>query len=485
MSAQSDQGLYDDKPRHDAFLSSGFYDLGDLKPLREETRRCFASHDLDLWTWEHWRNSAEGHALKNGRDWEQVAAFEQIAAFRRALLNSGIVILFLANRRGSQIRPWSDDLSTYGTFLELEVYFAAAVKKPIILFRESGGYLEPPIAHLLTLARRAGTIRHEETIARGELPKRALDAFHRTRNRLDSSLGRLTTLLAIRRDPRLDFRTATPFLFNLSLPSIIDQRPHPDLDVIDRLLAEEQGGILPMSERLSRLWLAIQEILPARPLLDRNRDLRDRWLQVLERWSAAASWFGLHAHLAVSPFTAQAERARLVEASRAGQPLPFGALASARYSIARRESYGWRRYREFVRVADDAGSALEAGAGDRAGFYSIMGHAYMQNGRLFAAVHAFEDSLRIRSSADNDARIGEGMADLGFVLFLTLKRERGIRIMEEGIARLEASGAVEFLLKSMKKLELAYRLAGRKELALRLRQRRLRLAVEREAFDQA
>jgi len=56
-----------------------------------------------------------------------------------------------------------------------------------------------------------------------------------------------------------------------------------------------------------------------------------------------------------------------------GDRLPFGEMASARYSIGRREVYGWRRYREFLRVVDDAQAALHTGIGDRAGYYAIMG----------------------------------------------------------------------------------------------------------------
>jgi len=108
----------------------------------------------------------------------------------------------------------------------------------------------------------------------------------------------------------------------------------------------------------------------------------------------------------------------------------------------------------------------------------------MQNGRLFAATHAFEESLGIRVAERSDARVGEGMADLGFVLFLTLRINRGMRMMEDGIARLEMSGATEFLLKSMKKLELAYLFTGRRGPRQRLKERRIHLALKREAFDQ-
>ena len=76
------------------------------------------------------------------------------------------------------------------------------------------------------------------------------------------------------------------------------------------------------------------------------------------------------------------------------------------------------------------------------------------------------------------------MIDLGFVQLLTLSPWRGLGMMEDGLARLEEAGNVEFMLKSMKKLEIGYRLLLRREEAAALRARRNRLAARSEIFDQ-
>lgn len=483
---------------YDAFLSSGFSEFSapppfagpsiadfDLKPLREETRALFESQDKSLWTWEHWRCGPEGERLLGADQSAQVPIFTQIAVFRRALIASRVMILFVANRRGSQIEPWGDGLRTYGTFLELEVFFAIALRKPIILLREVGGRLEAPLESLLGAARRAGTIWHEEWINRGALPATSLAAFLELAEARRSSVGVFTSLLAWARDPKLDFHTAMPFLFGVTLSPIGDVQKHPNLDVIDRLLDEERREPA-MSERLSRLWLAIQELLSARQELTSDPDLAGRWLRGLDRWSSAASWFGMHAHLGVSPFTAHSERARIIEVSSPRFDLmPFGPLASARYSIARREAFGLRRYREFNKVIADCKRALEIGKGDQAGYLSIMGHALIQNARLLSAIEAFKQSLNLRQREGVDARVGEGECDLGFALFLTFQYRRGIRMMEEGIVLLEGASNPGFRFKSMRKLELAYRLSGRSDLARRLRARRTREASEAEMFDQA
>ncbi len=489
------------EPReYDAFLSSGFSEyaevggrshdsssqLVDLRPLREDVRRRFEAHGLSVWTWEHWSASPEGRKRLGTLGAEPMPIFSQIAVFRRALIASRVVILFVANRRGSQIEPWEDGLRTYGTFLELEVYFAIALRKPMIVLRERGGQLEAPLEELLEAARKAGVLRIEQWIDRAELPRRSLEAYRGLDGRGRDSPGVFTSLLALRRDPKLDFRSAMPFLFGLSLPPIADRRRHPDLDVIDRLLAEERAERLLTSERLSRLWLALQEMLPAREDIPSHEDLAPRWLDALGRWSSAASWFGLHAHLGVSPFIAHAERARIIAASPAGdEAVPFGPLGSARYSIARRESFGLRRYREFNNVIADTKRAIEIGKGDRAGYLSIMGHAFIQLARLPSAVEAFEHSLRLREAEGDAARSGEGKCDLGFALFLTLRYGRGLGMMEEGIKQLEDATDRGFLFKSMRKLEIAYRLSGRGEAARRLRARRTGEAGEAEMFDQA
>jgi hypothetical protein len=488
------------QPKYDAFLSSGFSEfadtrrfggddlsqLVDLKPLREEVRRLLETQGLSVWTWEHWSVGAEGQRRLGRAGANPVPIFTQIAIFRRALIASKVVILFVANRRGSQIEPWDDGLRTYGTFLELEVYFAIALRKPIILLRERGGRLEAPLEELLKIARKAGVIRAETWIDRSELPQRSLDAYRGFEPRGGNSPGLFTSILARRRDPKLDFRSAMPFLFGLSLPPIGDTQLHPNLDVIDRLLTEERTENLLTSERLSRVWLALQEMLPARRRISSDKDLTERWLAALGRWSSAASWFGLHAHLGVSPFIAHAERARIIEgASGTNELLPYGPMASARYSIARREAFGLRRYREFNRVVTDSKRALETGKGDRAGYLSIMGHAFIQNARLLSAIEVFEQSLRLREAEGAAARIGEGKCDLGFALFLTLRYERGISMMEKGIALLENSKDPGFLFKSMRKLEIAYRLSGRGEEARQLKVRRANEAGDAEMFDQS
>lgn len=489
---------YPELDAYDAFLSSGFAEFLEdpllraenptamerLSPDREATRLLFEQAGLSLWTWEYWEGSRARKWVFGFDDEKHVHLFALIGIFRRALIQSRMLILFVANRRGSQITPWPDGLDTYGTFLELEIFFAVATGKPIILLREEGGTLDPPLEALLAIARQSGAVQHEERIARRDLPARSHAAYHRVDAALKSRSRRFTTLLAIRRDPKFDFRRIAPSFFDRPLPRLTG-RPDLNMEVIDRLLKEEAAPGLTISDRMSRLWLALQEMMSGGALVARDPALADRWLMALDRWSSAASWFGLHAHMMVSPITVQSQRGRFILSHPApGRFQPHGALASARYSIGRREALGLRRMREFAKVVEETKSALALGHGDRAGYLSIMGHAFMQNGRLLAARSVFEDSLRERQAEQADQRIGEGMVDLGFILFLTLQYHKGVRMMEDGIALLESDADSGFLLKSLKKLELAYRLTGRREKAAALGAQRARQALADEAFDQ-
>jgi hypothetical protein len=477
--------------KYDTFLSSCFWDVDprdpsldtDLKAIRQETSRHFSQEGVVAWTWEDWEKCAEARELEAKFPPGQVPTFTQIAVFRRALIQSRTIIIFVSKRRGSQVSPWTDGLVTYGTFFEIEVFFAIALNKPIILFREEGASVEEPLQHLLDAAARSKAIYHEEIIRRSELPTKSLAAYRSVEGKLKASSGWFTTLLAQRRDPVLDYRRTMGFLYGVTLPPLSG---HPDLDVIDRLVSAAQEPNLVLSERLSRLWLAIQEMLPHRQKLLGEPPLLERWLDCLDQWGGAASWFGLHAHLGVSPLVTQADRARAITASNPLKAsIPYGPMASARYSIARREALGMRRMREMRKVIAESKLAIGAGDWDDAGAYAIMGHAFIYSGRLLAAVDAFERSLSLREQERNAARIGEGKCDLGFGLFLTGRVPLGVRMMEEGIQLLESSGDSGFYLKSSKKLELAYKLMFRRDEAVAQRKRRMDRAVAEEFFDQA
>jgi hypothetical protein len=295
-------------------------------------------------------------------------------------------------------------------------------------------------------------------------------------------LARFTTFLAVRRDPRIDYRDVGSFLFGMSLPPI-DREP--DLDAHDQLFREGQDPALSLSDRMTRLWLALQQLLPFRADIPRESELALRWQATLDVWSSCASWFGLHSHLAVSPLVAQAERARLLEGQASLKlPIPYGPLSSARYSMARRQAFGPRRRAEMDVVVKEAELAIKSPDADEAGARSIIGFALLQNFRPGAAVDQFECSLALRQREGDEGKIGEGLADLGLGLFLQGHPWRGTELLEQGVAKLGRTDRHGFHLRTMKKLEYAYLMTGRWRLAAAVREQRKRKAAEGEYFDQ-
>lgn len=473
---------------NDIFLSSCLWDHNpagsdaetDLRAIRDDTRQLFSKEHLRAWTWEHW----EKESSDPKPTFEPAASFSNIAVFRSALIASQWVIVFVSKRRGQRVaHPGS--LLSYGTFFEIEIFFAIALKKPIILFREHGAEVEAPLEELLKVARAAGGIVHEERISRTELPRRSFEVYSEVTRRSRSPIARFTSFLARARDPEIDFTRTNPFLFGQTLPPL-DGQTQPNVDAFDFAFAAGQDPALPLSERMSRIWLALQELLPFRDALAGEPELVKRWLEALDSWSSAASWFGLHSHLAVSPLVAHAERARLIAATPSMTlAVPYGPLSSARYSMARRQPLGLRRRREMRKVIEEASLAIDTGQGDEAGYRSIIGFAFIQNGNPWRSIEPFEGSLEQRRREGDEGRLGEGLADLGFALFLSLRHRRGLDMMREGVAHLERSDRVGAYLRALRKLELACSLTLRRSEAHALRERRLARAVSEEYFDQA
>jgi tetratricopeptide (TPR) repeat protein len=453
-----------------------------LLALREETRLAFKRAGIGAWTWEHWLEGDEFPSLALRDAPYPLATFTQIGVFREGLIESRAMVLFVSHRRGSPVKPWPTALVTYGTYLEIEVFFAIALKKPIILLREEGVSLEAPLEQLLEIARVSGAIHHDERISRAQLPRKALEAYRKVSRRLRSPLGRFTTFLAERRDVRIDYRTVDPFLFGLSLPPT---RREPNLDAHDQLFRAGQDPGLTLSDRMTRLWLALQELLPFRPDISGDQELATRWHASLDAWASCASWFGLHSHLGVSPLIAQAERARLFESRPSLRlPVPYGPLSSARYSMARRQVFGRRRKAEMDIVVREAEQAIALGSGDEAGARSIIGFALLQNLRPGAAIEEFERSLKLRQAEQDEGRIGEGLADLGLALFVRRHPWRGTELLREGVEMLGRTDRHGFHLRTMKKLEYAYWATGQWRLARKTREQRTRKARSSEYFDQ-
>lgn len=470
-----------EKERYDVFLSSSFTDNGPLiETVRADILHEFAENHVTAWAWE---TSAESQPFETlyGR---QAPSFLTIKTFLRGLEKSEIVILFLSHRRGSNVPPWNDRRLVFGTFLEMEIYFSIVWKKPIILLWETSLVLEDEVLPLIDAARRSGQIGYEARITRDSTAKTALQGYRSIRNR-QGRKGLFHLALALRRDPGIDYLTTTPFLYGASIPG---RGYVPTFENLDQLLREAANTELPLLDRMSRIWLVLQDLLTVRPMIGKDVALTSHWERALKQWGSCSAWFGLHTHLAVSPLIAQSERMRIAASSASTMPerlMPYGAIASARYSVARRERLGWRRDRELKVAGDEAQKAIDLNRdGDLIGNYAILAHSLLRRGRLLGAKEGFEQCLNLSKAKQDMGRLGEALLDLGFVNFILLRRKTGLQMMEEGIELLGNHSEFGQHLRGLRKLEFVYRVSGRYSDARRLNKLRKDGAKKKNYYDQ-
>lgn len=116
-----------------------------------------------------------------------------------------------------------------------------------------------------------------------------------------------------------------------------------DRDLVIELLrrAKDAGD---EERRLTRLWLAIRELMAAPLGEPKYREFLPFWNEALGQWGAAAAWYGLHAHVFLGGRAALGTLARVRALLRQGPERiadaatvahPATALASATYSIAK------------------------------------------------------------------------------------------------------------------------------------------------------
>lgn len=467
------------EPHYDVFLSSRFYDNGSLQTeVRPMTIQALERTGNTVWAWE---TNPDAQALDAEYGRNSVPPLLAISCFLAGLRRSKCVVLFISEGRGSRVHPFPNMADAYGTFLEIEVYFSLVFGKPIYLFREEGYSPEKPIMELLEIIRQSQGLAYEGFTKRSQLWSDASRTLARFPPNNRSRSGKFHTLLARQRDPSISSHTTMPFLYGASLPHADDI----DLALTDSLINEGQNFSYSIMRRLSFLWLAIQGLLPYRN--DMNPEISRRWQNALSAWAKAAAWLGIHTHLGVSPLVTFAEVARSIAKNetdtKSRSAMPYAGLASARYSVAKREAWGLRRMLEFDAVVAESRKILETNSADQ-GMLSILGNALMQKGKLIDARQVFDKSLQLRlKSGDTDA-IGEGECDLGTALLLSGSILSGTTLLKEGVEKLRTRTEKGFYLRGLKRLELAYWLNGKPFDAARLRRTRHEIAANHDYFDQ-
>ncbi len=268
----------------------------------------------------------------------------------------------------------------------------------------------------------------------------------------------------------------------------------PDLAVVASIMDDIQKR--PNEEqRLSRLWIAMRELMAVHYSITSDPDVLRLWDGVLGNWTTAGAWYGLHGDTPLGCLAALNSqcmvRDRLIptikskdEASQYGYP--GGALASAKYSIARWLIVSSDKKARLDEALRDVQTALDAPSTDKSGLLAIRGSIRRSAGLISEAIEDYEEVVRLRSDGiHSPGQLGEAESELGYAYLSQLRFRRGLQFCEEGVRKMRSDvRRAGFLVRGLRKLSVAYAANGRLLAAYEVRREAEGLARASAAYDQ-
>ena len=382
------------------------------------------------------------------------------------------------------------------SYLEIELVQATLFHKRIRLVVRDDFEPEPQLAELLSVIQgefsdwhareRVSHERLYETIAkivnaemkRGtlRLPTAAMPAIRRLTQALWTS--------------RKSAAAHQPLLFLGGLLTAERGAPNENLlrSIIQSIKVEQVE-----ERRLTRAWLGLRELLSLSPDGEGASPWLSYWNDLLEEWSKAASWYGIHADSPMSPLAASNSIALIRERRRqvgqlskgADAIFPGGALASAKYSIAKRLISATDKNHRLKEALHDIGRAMEENPRDPSGILAIRGSILYQLGSLPDAIEDYRRVLSIRNNLQAPVnQIGDAETELGFALVLNWQPRVGAALCESGVEKLRTGARTGFLIRGLRKASFAYLAAGYVIAAWRAREEAKALAESSTSFDQ-
>jgi hypothetical protein len=430
------------------------------------------------------------------RDLAGKQPLEVVDRLVQVLSQSDLYVCILADaRRGSKDHgspiPVADQASATSYF-EIELYAAAMYSKPVKLYILEGFSPGPRLTLLLDLLAnlfpewrnqkplsapailketRQYILRHLEHPDRKKLPlrRRLVGELYRARE-TNSAFGH-----------ELD-----DVLF---LAGQFEPRNLPQKDLVESLISECER-VPEMQRKLSRMWLAVRELMSASYLPKdvqsdgRLRDFLPLWDRVLGLWSSAAAWSGWHGHIyagcVASLHSQTVIRSQLLDANTT-----FGGLASAYYSIANLMPFGLRRFGCLRRASRYIEEEIGSNQGRNAGDFAVRGSIRLQSGNFWGAVSDFRKMLQIRErSGASDEEWGDAMVHLGFGYLYCGRLWKGREHLIRGVQALSVDPNHPRLARAKRKLALAYSLTGRFREGRLMRSEADAIALRLGALDQ-
>jgi hypothetical protein len=417
-----------------------------------------------------------------------------------------LFVFILTRRHGTGV-AYLDDPALV-SYLELELFAAAILGKPILVLHQRGYEPEGPLRDCLSRLPVSGEGEYmlDDEGALFARFREACRLLAEGRWKPRGKLARLPEWLSLLRSgDSVEGDLAEPALLFLGGRAAA-AAPQPDPARAQALLDQVGSGVrtvsgttapMPHGAALFRLWASWRELGSPRAAMD--VEIAELWDRLFGLWASSASWFGLHGHLWMSPLAAINSQLHIRKRLAAGRDLdvrePHGARASALYSIAQRMTSRRRKLFHYDQVSLLAGEAMRQDANAAQGALSIRAHALLRIatlGRpweLWTAKADFRRALQLCEAGGAPlAGIGVAQVDLGFCQVLTGEPFAGRALMKEGIANLRTdatAGGLAFLARGLRKLETASLLTLSPSAAARAREERLQIAGKIEAFDQA
>lgn len=376
------------------------------------------------------------------------------------------VCILGGTRHGSLISI--DGVDSSVSFFEIELYQAALLGKQIHFFVRDDFAPEPRLEELLRILFFAFT----GVKSAPRLSDREIEAEIRKLVSHEKTKRTLIPIPALRR-PINRFVQAlyTIRARRLSGPSIhflhdatATFKKAPDERIIQSALASLKG-LKDEEKRLSRIWFGIRELMYAHYRYTSDPDLLQYWSLLLRQWARAGAWYGLHGDMPLGCLAGLNSVAVIHDRIASLHPAPpygdveypGGALASAKYSIAKRLYVKADRTARFSEALDDIARMLAGKPHDASGLLAIRGSIYRQLGSHAEATADYEAVLAQRETNNADApAIGDAKSELAFGYLFQLKFRRALEYGEEGVKLLRSGDTAGFLARGLRKLAVIY-----------------------------
>lgn len=493
--------------RPSVFLSSTFKDdfVAGRRSIPLRTRILEQRHTLpvDLWAYEHlWPREADTSPL------DADTIIDRCFAGIKAC---DLFVFILSGAHGTGAKLIED--RSFTSYLELELFAAAILCKPILVLHYKNREPESPLVDAMLLLKRAFRSGDYCIGDEAALCDRWNEACRALARGVRPVGGERDLSLA---DGLSHKRTSKGVLADLASPKLrfldgqLTAHRAIDIDRAGRLVEQVASGVrsvagseqtMPHGSALFRLWAAMRELMNEEDARLDDARIAGLWDQALGLWAAKTSWFGLHGHIWMGPLAAvntqsamrAQRRVHLVDDPAIREPK--GARASAIYSIAQKVRGIERKLFHFRQTIILATDAADLDRNAQQGVLAIRGNANLAMfklglaWRVWDAAEDFRVALALRErSGASAASVGEMQVDLGLCHVLTGRGRKGLDLIKTGIDGLRSNATANgrsFLARGLRKQRFAARVMLRPALARASAAEIARITQEVEALDQA